>query len=654
MQVAKVLVFRGVSRFFSYAIPRDLSIEVGDHLKVPFGNASVGGLVIGFEPAPDAVLKPIEGLDAKKSSLDPSLVDLILWFYQTYLTTPYKAYQTIIGMKRKRILKEDKPSLPPFQSPFPLTEDQQEIIRLLSSDTAPDKALLHGVTGSGKTEVYIQLAHLTLLKQKQVIILVPEIALTPQLRDRFQERFGPLVSVLHSGLTQKEKEVEWARMDQGFSQIVIGPRSAIFSPFRNLGLIVIDEEHETTYKQDSHPRYKTHAVAFFRQQYHHAQLVLGSATPDICSMAQTRSGDDSVPEVMYLSIGNRIHNRPLPLVTLVDLKEEYEAGRHGSISHPLQVAISEALSRREKVMILINRRGYASLVVCRSCKKVHACPQCQLSYTYHHDRAYRCHRCNRITPATPVCPSCQKPALTFMGSGTQKVEAELLQLYPQAKISRLDKDTGTTYQKIEAVLDAFKTSGDILVGTQLIAKGHDIAEVTVIGILGIDQLLNIPDYRSSERAFQLLTQAAGRPGRGEKPGRVFIQTHFPYHPAVQSAFTHDSLGYFEKELLYREALYYPPFSKLTVFIFSSLSLASAESACKQFSERLQQALEEDEAIQFMGPKKAPFEKVRNFYRWHLVIKAQIEHQQILHHVIQTYRPPKDVRFMVDFDPVSIL
>ena len=654
MKAAKALIFRGVPKAYHFAIPDDFDLAEGDHVKLPFGPGTAGGLVLGFEESEIEGLKAIYEVDSKKPRLGPAVRDLIEWFQGMYQTTPFKAYQTVVGVKRGRVLKEDPPQAPPFSTPYPLSEDQQTVVDALTSPTAPSRSFIHGVTGSGKTELYIQLTHHTLSQGKQAIILVPEIALTPQLRDRFKERFGNIVSILHSGLTQKEKDIEWERMNQGHTSVVIGPRSAIFAPFESVGLIVIDEEHETSFKQDSHPRYKAHSVAAYRQNYHKALLVLGSATPDVSSMYFAHHCDDPEHKIAYFPIRNRIHNRPMPAVNLVDMKEEAELGRSATISYPLQQALIQALERKEQGIILINRRGYATYVICRSCKRVHTCPQCQLSFTYHQDRAYRCHRCDTIRPATPTCPSCKKPGLTFSGTGSQKIEVELQKLFPGKRIFRLDKDTGKTYKDVEAVLEGFKKEGDILVGTQMIAKGHDIPSVTVIGILGIDGALNIPDYRSSERTFQLLTQAAGRAGRGDKPGEVYIQTHYPHHPAIQSALTHDSMGYFEKEVGYREALYYPPFSTLTAIVFSSLNSADAQRACQTFATALISDFPQTMERHYMGPKKAPLEKIRDHYRWHLIIKSTAEDALALKPIISRYKAPKGVRFIIDFDPLSIL
>ncbi|NBV41537.1 primosomal protein N', partial [bacterium] len=567
--IASVLVFRGVESLYSYRIPNELAdhIRPGTPVTVPFGAVqNVKGIVLGIaEPESDIKmlpLKPISGICDQVAPLSNEQIDLLNWFRNYYLCSPYKALQTVAGTHLPRNVTEP-PASGGNDAQFDLTKEQQDAVDKIQSLTGFLEVLIHGVTASGKTELYIRLAQNLQAQGKGIVILVPEIALTPQFSRIFQHRVGSAVAVLHSGLTPKQRAEAQARISAGIVSVVIGPRSAIFSPVRNLGMIIVDECHESAYKQDQHPRYSALSVAEYRARYHNIPLVLGSATPSIEQYYHAHG-----PHGTYIRLKTRVAGRPMPEMEISDMRDSAHFPDDSIVGIPLLRAIRTALTRGEKSMILVNRRGYAPTVGCKKCKNPVACPQCELPYTYHQDRVLRCHRCFTHFPLPKICPSCGKGTLEISGVAIQKVELALRKLFPSAAILRLDRDTATTARQIETILDEFRTAGDILIGTQMIAKGHDIPEVTVVGMVGTDSALGIPDFRASERCFQLITQVSGRAGRGEKPGIVFIQTTKPTHYAVQAACSSDYEGFYKNEVQFRKQLRYPPFVHLVNIILS--------------------------------------------------------------------------------------
>lgn len=646
MRIAQVLIFRGVSQTFSYEAP--VLFQVGHLVEVPFGRTVVKGLVMSIlEETASIPLKAILALSPEKP-LSASQVGLIVWMSAFYQISPYKAFQTVMGshFQKTPVLPNPPQADIPFITPYPLSQDQE--ITLTSILQNPGKSfLIHGITASGKTEIYMQLAHALLTQNKQVLMLIPEIALTAQYAQQFVTRFGEAVSIVHSGLTPKQRSIEWHKINQGAVNIVIGPRSAIFAPLDRLGMVIIDEEHEPSYKQESSPRYFTHTVARYRCQQENASLILGSATPSVCSYAQYKQ------ENAVFTLSKRVLNQPLPQVEVVDMKEEPEKGV--ILSRRFEEALTQCLAKKEKAMILINRRGYAPYVVCQHCATPYCCPHCQLSLTYHRDKNLRCHRCDFQTALTHICPKCKRPRLGFQGTGIQKVETELAQHFPQAKVYRLDRDTAKTAKQLDRILEDFKNEGDILLGTQLIAKGHHFEEVTLVGVLGIDTTLSIPDFSSPERAFQLLTQVAGRAGRGKKPGQVIIQSHQPQHYAIQHALSHHFLGFYEEEIAYRKQLLYPPFSELIHIIFSSKIEPMLKKTAQFYFKELSSKLSEYPDIRLMGPKPAPIEKLKDYFRWDIVLKCPPAQIQLCKEALLTMSDyPSSVRIMIDFEPRTVL
>lgn len=655
--LADVIVFRGVPLPYTYRVPADLSALVpGTHVTVPVGKSRAKGLVISVRDASESEaerFRDIEGIDPKSPVLPPDMVALILWFAQYYQATPYKAYQTVASQRKLRDISstegDEAEGTPPD---YELTAEQQHVIDAILATEGYREALIHGVTASGKTEIYMQLASALIRQGRSMIMMVPEIALTPQFTRQFTERFGSRVAVIHSGFTPKERDIAWQMAYEGRVSIVLGPRSAVFSPLPRLGLVVIDEEHEPSYKQENHPRYFTHTVAQFRCRQHGAALVFGSATPSL----ETYYGIVSDKKNLLFTLTKRVRNLPMPAVKVADMKE-VKSLLPGSIFSPdLTDALRVALRQGEKAMLLLNRRGFAPFIRCRKCGEVYTCSQCQLSFTYHKDRKFRCHRCDVTLDMHHTCPHCKANQLTFEGLGIQKAETELRRLFPDAVIYRLDRDIAPTAKKMEAILKQFRSDGQILIGTQLIAKGHHFEDVTVVGVLGIDTILNLPDFRSPERAFQLLSQVAGRSGRGRKTGEVIIQTFEPEHYAIRYAAAHDYAGFYESELHFREKLGYPPFSRLINIIVSSKFETAVIKYFKTAAVLISEALRPfGDRVRILGPKPAPLEMVREHYRWHMLLKCAPEVAEEVKEVIWDLPPhPRYVRVIKDFDPRSIL
>jgi primosomal protein N' (replication factor Y) len=503
--------------------------------------------------------------------------------------------------------------------------------------------LLFGVTGSGKTEVYLRAAAAALAAGRQVLYLVPEIALATQAITQVRSRFGRGVAVLHSELTVLERLRAWSQIAAGEVGLVIGPRSALFAPLTNLGLIVMDEEHEGAYKQDQSPRYHARTLARELSELHDCPVVLGSATPSFESFAAAERG-----EITLASLPSRTATARLPEITICDLTQTYRSGKPSLLVPELSDAIREALHSNAQVILFLNRRAYSPFVICRDCGHRPNCPHCSVSLSYHRSaRKVRCHQCGFSASEPVLCPSCQGTRLKPLGIGTEKVEEVLAVEFPEAKIGRLDRDVATQKGAIESVLSSFR-SGDlnILIGTQMVAKGLDFPRVTVVGVIAADISLSIPDFRSGERTFQLLSQVSGRAGRGELPGRVFIQTFSPDHPAVDFVQRHDFVGFFQHSIKEREMLRYPPYSHLVNLIVTSVTKESAVAK----SEEIAAALRGFGTV--LGPADCPIEKLNNRYRRHLLVKLDsfLEVEQV-GQVVSRIEPGK-CSIVVDVDPVN--
>ena len=501
--------------------------------------------------------------------------------------------------------------------PFYPTPEQAQALALLREEEQKEQKrpiLLHGVTGSGKTEIYMQLIEHVIMEGKQAIVLVPEISLTPQIMERFISRFGKQVSVTHSRLSLGERLDQWRKARDGEISIIIGPRSALFMPFSNLGVIVMDECHESSYISDVTPKYHTREVARKLSELTGALLVMGSATPDIDSYHRAVTG-----EFLLLQLKERTKGSRLPEVFVTDMRKELEDGNRSAFGLPLQQAIRENLEKGQQTMLFLNRRGYSTFVSCRKCGEVLTCPSCNVSYTYHaSDKALVCHYCGKEVPVPKICPSCGSHYIRYFGTGTQKIEEETRRLFPEASVLRMDADTTTGNARI---LELFgKGKADILIGTQMIAKGHDFPNVTLVGILAADLSLNLGTYQAAENCFQLITQAAGRAGRGELKGQVFIQTYQPENHAIRMAAAQDYEGFYQEEILLRQAMEYPPFSH----IFSVLITGEMEQEVILAAQRLGAFMNhyaERAGCTVVGPAPAPLPKFRGEFRWQIFAKG---------------------------------
>ncbi|VBB07947.1 dead/deah box helicase [Lucifera butyrica] len=478
--------------------------------------------------------------------------------------------------------------------------------------------LLHGITGSGKTQVYIEAVAAVRQAQRQAIVLVPEIALTGQIISRFKARFGDDVVVMHSKLSVGERFDSWQRLRRQQAGIVIGARSAIFSPVVRLGIIIIDEEHEFTYKQEESPRYHTHQIALARAALEDAVVIFGSATPAVETYYHALRQEHKL-----LTLTARVDNALLPEVTVVDMREELRLGRRSVLSLPLQELLTQTVARREQAVILLNRRGYATFILCRECGHVIRCSHCAASLVYHHaGNLLRCHYCQVTQNVPNVCPKCGSHYIRYFGTGTQKVEEEMAKLFPAARIVRMDQDTTGGKMAHDTIMDDFaRGKYDILLGTQMVAKGHDVKNVTAVGILSADAVLNLPDFRSAERTFSLLTQAAGRAGRGNKPGRVVVQAYNPEHYAVLAGLRQDYGLFYQEEIKNRQELNYPPFCRLVKIIVQDKNERKTRQTAERAAADLRGLLGGSHPGEVIGPFTAPVAKINDLYRVIILVKT---------------------------------
>ena len=513
-----------------------------------------------------------------------------------------------------------------------------------------DVYLLHGVTGSGKTEVYMELIEKALLDGKSSIVLVPEISLTPQMVSRFQQRFGKKIAAIHSALSDGEKYDEWRRIARGEALIVIGARSAIFAPVKNIGIIIVDEEHSDSYKQsDMNPRYNAKDIAIIRGKYHNCPVVLGSATPSLEAYARALKDVYKLVELPH-----RVNGKELPVVNIIDMNKEMKYSK-GHFSKELLEAIKIRLEKKEQIILLLNRRGYSSFVSCKNCGFTFKCPNCDITLTYHKSsNTLRCHYCGYGEKNYEVCPSCHEKALSNLGVGTQRVEEELQNNFTDSKILRMDYDTTSRKGMHEKMIKSFKNHEyDILLGTQIVAKGLDFEDVTLVGVINADTGLNIPDFRSSENTFSLLSQVAGRSGRSNKNGEVFIQTFNPNHYAISYTKKHDYIGFYKEEMSIRRALKYPPF----YYLVSIRVSGSDEKEILNEALKIKRALMRNlENTIILGPSSATIFKLNNIYRYNLILKYKKEPNllDVLEKILDHYKNKVKIKVDVDINPSQML
>lgn len=676
---------------FHYRVPVDLQpITVGSRVLVPFGRRTVPGYVVGYSaPPPGIDIKYIKKLVG--AGVNEELMALARWMTHKYLCSLSDSLHCVLGAGReakkisqglyptininqleglnvttkqrtvlekaiehaglskaqlarlanvstatvdvlikKHLLKwsskTEQQSILPGDSPLVLTPEQQHVVRRIGMDVENGVHrvfLLRGVTGSGKTEVYLNIITQVLARGRQAIVLVPEISLTPQMVTVFKARFGATVAVLHSRLSAGERYAERLRIEKGEAQVVLGARSAVFAPVPKLGIIIIDEEHEPLYKQEENPKYHARDVAIYRTQYHQGVVILGSATPALESYCRAEPGGP----YQLLDMKTRVGNKPLPTVQILDMRREVESGNNSIFSRLLLQKISQRLADKQQVVLFINRRGYATFIVCRRCGLVLKCPHCDISLTYHRDGMLRCHYCNYQRRTPRQCPDCSSDAIGFFGTGTQRVEEEVKHYFPEANILRMDGDTTGRKGSHQKILTSFKSGrGDILVGTQMIAKGLDMHGVTLVGVISADTMLYMPDFRAAERTFQLLTQVAGRAGRGQIPGETIIQTFNPEHYSITTARQHDYLGFYQQEMNLRRALKYPPFYYLARVLVSGEQEQLVEMVAHEIKNQLQHIVAGTDHVNndiiIMGPAPAALTRVQKRFRWQMVIKGR--------------------------------
>ncbi len=541
-----------------------------------------------------------------------------------------------------------------------LTEEQKNAYNRV--EEAIDKNeykqfLLYGVTGSGKTEVYLQLIEKVLKIGKNAIVLVPEISLTPQMLDRFISRFGKSdIAILHSKLSIGERHDEWERIRERKARIVIGARSAIFAPIENIGIIIIDEEHDSSYKSETNPRYNAKEIAKILAKENKAPLLLGSATPDINTFYNaTSENEDGNTKTKLLTLTKRANESSLPKVEIIDLKQELANGNRSMLSMELYNSIEENISQKRQTILFLNRRGYSTFIMCRNCGYTVKCPSCNISMTYHsYEKKLKCHYCSYEENLVTTCPECHSDKIRYFGTGTQKLEQEINKQFPNASTIRMDIDTVTKKNSHEEILNKFKNENiDILIGTQMVVKGHHFPNVTLVGVIAADSSLNIDDYRANERTFQILTQVAGRAGRENLPGKVIIQTYNPDNFSIICAQKQNYEMFYETEIALRKQLKYPPFCDIILISFNSLNETNIKNISNEMYKKLLEKLNQEE-FKIFRPMPSPIDKIQNRYRWRIIIKGNmtVEANEVLNQTLKEIysRNIKDIRISIDVNP----
>jgi primosomal protein N' (replication factor Y) len=562
----------------------------------------------------------------------------------------------ILVVQRDEIRRNpfEKTAILPTQA-LPLMEEQAIALeRIKEALTQPEMeaVLLEGVTGSGKTEVYLQAIEYVRQRGEGAIVLVPEIALTPQTVERFRARFGEGVAVLHSALSEGERHDEWHRIRRGEASIVVGARSALFAPLEQVGILIVDEEHEPTYKQDESPRYHARDVALMRGRLERCAVVLGSATPSFESYRNVSLG-----RYRLAQLTKRVDDRNMPMIRAVDMGREIaESGQPTLFSKQLVQGIYDRLDRKEQIILFLNRRGFASTLQCEACGYIKECQACAISMTYHKKaQVLRCHMCGAQEDVPKRCPQCNKPSFSYSGSGTEKMEEVLAKLFPKARMARMDSDTMRRKEAYQEVLGRFRSGKiDLLIGTQMIAKGLDFPNVTLVGVLNADLSLYMPDFRAGERTFQLLTQVAGRAGRGDVAGEVIIQTYSPQHPAIQSACSMDQQRFVDEDMVFRKEMNYPPFSHLLLVTFRGLVEQEVAQAAESFEGALKQVV--PAAVRLSPAMPSPLARAKGFYRYQVMLRCEhtIKMTRPVEFLLSQQRLPKGVQVTLDVDALSLM
>lgn len=660
---AKVLVNLPVEGPFDYKIPKPMqdNIRRGARVWVSFGTRRLVGYVVDFaQKSAITSTKEIEALIDINPILDEEMLTLTKQISEYYFCSWGEAVEAAIPSSfkkgktqvkaRKRDTEED---VEPTSNLTPTVDQKNALNNILKALKQNENSvfLLHGITGSGKTEVYLQAIDEVLKSGKSCIVLVPEISLTPQATERFKSRFQERVAILHSRLTQGQKYEEWKKVKDGICHIVIGARSAIFAPTKNLGLIIVDEEHETSYKQQDVPRYHATNVAIMRARISNAVVILGSATPSLESYYKAKN-----KEYKLLELSTRIEKRPLPAVNIIDMREEIIQRRKRRIvfSRILRDSIQQAIDKGQHVILFLNRRGFSTYANCKKCGFVFRCKKCNVALNYHSDKKKLiCHYCNFQAEPVDICPECRSSYISYFGFGTQRVESELHRFYPTAGIVRMDTDATTKRQSHRQILKDFSSGKfKILIGTQMVAKGHDFPQVTLVGVVSADTALNLPDFRAGERTFQLLTQVAGRAGRGSMPGKVIVQTYTPHHYAIIFSIAHDYKGFYKKEIALRKELSLPPFSDIITITLRSYSEEKVKKAAEDLTRKLCEARLPG-CYEITGPVPNMIYKLRRQFRWNVILKVKDLDKltRQLRDNLKKLRPSSGIRMAVDVNPV---
>lgn len=677
--IARVLIDRTEGTILDYSIPEEWcgKVVVGGRVAVSLRCKEVFGTVLelcteSHVPNIKSILRVL--ISEEAPLLSPELMELAAWMSDYYIAPLHVVLRTFLPGSIREAKKKRKQKYGLFDGetilptpPPTLNKDQEKVVQIICEELEKVQEkeiispslpfLLHGVTGSGKTEVYLRAIEKALALNKSALVLVPEIALTPQTVERFRSRFetkmgAQFIAVLHSHLSDGERHEEWLRIHRGEAQIVIGARSAVFAPLCNLGLIIVDEEHEGSYKQEESPRYHARDVAVMRARLEKCSIVLGSATPSMESFYNTKLG-----KYRLLELPLRADHQKMPLVRVLDLRLQVRGKQaDGVLSFPLRQAIAARLELGEQVILFLNRRGFASSLLCQQCGYVCECPHCSLALTFHRtSNTLVCHLCGVTKKLPSICPECRDPGILQRGMGTQRVEAAIQQAFPGARLVRMDTDTMKgkgTYQK---TLDRFRSRQiDVLIGTQMIAKGLDFPNVTLVGIINADTSLHAPDFRAGERTFQLLTQVAGRAGRGDREGEVMIQTYTPVSPSIQFARHHDYHGFFEQEIILRKQFGYPPFQRMILVQLRGKIQERVAFFAAAFREKLRKVLPQE--VDVGEAVSAPLERAHGQYRFHISLKGSSIKKMglILRSVLEKTSFPKGVITTIDVDPQSLL
>ena len=664
MNFAKVSILKRPGEFdrpLTYRIPASLSrkCRVGQGVEVRLRDKKTRGIVVSLDPVPDETVKNLQELQdfLPDLELDSGAVELarqIAGYYQCSLLRALKLFvpgalwrgggkRTLAQIEKAGYQKADPRKFPLSPLEFSLTAEQQSALKRIGSSEKP--VLLHGVTGSGKTEIYLRIILEAVKKGKQAILLVPEIAITPQMTAYFERYFGPHMALFHSRLSEGERLHEWFKVKSGYAPLVIGSRSAVFAPVKDLGVLIVDEEHEWTYKQESSPYYETHRVAEMLRQQTGATLIFGSATPRLETYEKAVRGDYT-----HVELKTRINEAALPQIHVVDLREEFRKRNFSIFSEALFSKISDRLKKKEQIILFVNQRGMARAVVCRDCGLALTCPECEVSLKLHGgsygtEQYLLCHYCSYKAPPALTCPHCGSANIRHAGLGTERVEEELFKAFPEARVIRADKDTTSDKEGFGPIYQAFKKGWyDILVGTQMVAKGLDFPNVTLIGIMLADIGLHVPDFRSHERLFQLITQVSGRAGRGALAGEVILQTYQPDHDAIRLAAGYSYKEFAGRELAFRKRLKYPPFSHLAKFIAVGTDREKLERQVLQEKEVLEDIFKANDLPVTVTVAPAMISKIGPNHYYHILLRSEA-----LHRVFDHWRPPKGWR--TDVDPV---